>query len=149
MSEPTDFTGTPDADGHKDFTKNRKKAPTFTVGDNTYAATVGLPAMTMLGFAVKFGEMQVNTPIDQQVPVFTEIMDQLLEDDSAKIFRESMETKHPRNMIEIDQLQEIIEWLLGVFGLRPTQPLSPSAPGPDNPEPGTSLTGSTPVVELI
>lgn len=133
----------------RDFTKDRSKAPSFTIGDNVYTAVVGMPAQTMLDFAGAFGDMSQSTPVDEQLKVFTEILGSLLEDDSYRVFLDSMASKHPRNMVDFEQVQEVIEWLLGEFGMRPTQLSSLSATGPDGPEPGTNLTGSTPVVELI
>lgn len=148
--EPMDFTKpqTPD-DGIKDFTKDRGAPPAFRVGDHVYTAATGLPAQTVLDFATQFGALTTATPVAEQITVFAEILDQLLEDESAKTFRENMASKHPRNMIEFDQLESIIEYVMEKFGLRPTQPSSPSASGPELPDDGTSWTGSTPAVELI
>jgi hypothetical protein len=133
----------------RDFTKDRSAGHTFTVGENTYTAVAGLPAQSMLDFAGQFGGLTPATPVDEQLKVFSEILGALLEDDSYTVFREAMATKHPVNMIEFDQMEQIITWLLEEFGMRPTQPFSPSVTGPVSPDGGTNWTGSTPAVELI
>jgi hypothetical protein len=150
MSEPMDFTRPQDPDdGIQDFTKKRSAPTRFRVGGNVYTALVGLPSQTVLDFATQFGALTTATPVDQQVRVFAEILDQLLEEDSAKLLREMMRSKHPADMIEIDQLESIITYVIEKFGLRPTGPSSPSASGQELPDGGTNWTGSTPAVELI
>lgn len=133
----------------RDFTKDRAENHTFIVGDNTYTAVAGLPAQSMLDFAGKFSGLTPETPVDTQLEVFTEILGALLEDDSYTVFREAMATKDRQNMIEFDQMENIISWLLEEFGMRPTQPSSPSATGPVSPDGGINWTGSTPVAEYV
>jgi hypothetical protein len=52
--------------------------------------------------------------------------------------------KDRTNPVEIDQLSDIVLWLLEEYGLRPTQLSSNSSPGPENPASGTNSTDSTP-----
>lgn len=49
--------------------------------------------------------------------------------------------------IELDQVTEILEWVMGEYGLRPTKPSEDSSDGPSSPESGTNSTDSTSDVE--
>lgn len=45
--------------------------------------------------------------------------------------------------IELDQLTDVVEWVMGEYGLRPTEPASDSSPGQPNPAYGTNSTVPT------
>jgi len=127
----------------KDFSKKRAEAPSFTIGDHTYTGVVGLPADTVLAFTVRFGAMAAGTPVDQQIGAFKEILGSLLEPESFALLSEMTSSYDPVNMIEFDQLEQSISFLLEEFGLRPTTPSGPSAPGSDSPGSGIAWTDST------
>lgn len=131
-------------DGMKDYSKQREAFIPFRIGTNEYHAITGLPAQILLDFAAKFGSMETGvTPVAEQVQAFTEMLELVLEPDSMALFLENMKSTDTVNMIEIDQIDRVLTDLVEEYGLRPTQPSSPSADGPPSPEPGTSLTGSS------
>lgn len=133
----------------KDFSKERAPSIDFKIGRHEYHAVVGLPAQVMLDFVTKFGAITGHTPVDQQITAFSEILGMVLEDSSMELFRENMRSKDRVDMIEFDQLESVLTWLLEEYGLRPTELPSPSAPGQPDPEPGTNWTDSTPAVVSI
>jgi hypothetical protein len=51
--------------------------------------------------------------------------------------------------IELDQLPVILEWIMGEYGMRPTQSSADSSDGQSSPASGTNSTDSTSDVELI
>lgn len=127
----------------KDFSKDRTDIPEFKIGDNTYRGLAGLPAGILLGIATMFGEAMTEGDIGKQIDVFKGLVRDLLEDSSADLFLESMESKDLRNMIDLDQLQDALLYLMEVHGVRPTTPSTPLSPGLPSPESGIDWTGST------
>jgi hypothetical protein len=45
--------------------------------------------------------------------------------------------------IELDQVTEVLDYVMGEYGLRPTKPSEDSSPGQPSPESGTNSTDST------
>jgi hypothetical protein len=133
----------------KDFSKDRSEIPQFTIGDHTYTGLAGLPSGVMLKLASRFAGAQAVSDIGEQIATFREVIDQLLTDESATLFREMMESKDARNMVDFEQLEGAITWLMEVHGMRPMTLSEVSSLGPPNPESGTDWTGSTLAVESI
>jgi hypothetical protein len=127
----------------KDLSKKRGAAPRFRIGTRVYTGQVGLPADTVMDFTIRFGSMEAGTPVDQQIGAFKEILSELLEPESYRVLNEMTSSHDPADMIEFDQLEGAISYLLEAFGLRPTMPSDSSAPGPDSPGTGIAWTGST------
>jgi hypothetical protein len=121
----------------KDFTKKTEEK-TFRIDGDVFQAARAIPAEILAEFATKFSDV-ANTPTSSQFQVFAEALDLVLLPESYELIRRRMKDKE--NPVELDQLSDIIVWLLGEYGLRPTQPLSSSLDGQHNQESGTNLTG--------
>lgn len=125
----------------KDFSRKRKSIR-FQVDDDVFEATPAIPAEVLTSFAVKFSDVD-NLPAVERVSVLTEVLEMVLKTESFKLFRVRMNDRD--NPIELDQINEVIMWLMEQYGQRPTQPLSESQTGQRHPESGTNSQGSTSV----
>lgn len=125
----------------RDFSKKRKDI-TFRVDDDVFQAARGVPAEVLLDFATEFAGMETTATVDQQLKAFRSMLEVVLVPESLERFSQRMRDR--ANPIEIDQVEEIVTWLMEQYGLRPTEVPSSSPGGLSAPGPGTSLTGSTP-----
>ncbi|MFD8226846.1 hypothetical protein ACFV16_22040 [Streptomyces massasporeus] len=125
----------------RDFSKARKDI-SFRVDDDMFHAARGVPADVLLDFATEFQGMETTATIDVQLKAFRSMLEVVLLPESLKRFNERMRDRD--NPIEIDQVEDIVTWLMEEYGLRPTEPSSASPGGPSSPEPGTTSTASTP-----
>ncbi len=125
----------------RDFTKKRKDI-SFRVDDDLFHAARGVPADVLLDFATEFSSMDTTATVDQQLRAFRSMLEVVLLPESLERFTARMRDRE--NPIEIDQVEEIVTWLMEQYGLRPTEPSSASPSGPSGPGPGTTLTASTP-----
>lgn len=127
-----------------DFSKPRKRVA-FRIDDDVFEAPPAIPAMVLLDYAKRFNGVNTETEDpDLQMQIMVDLLKFILKPPSFERFVSRLsDVEEP---IELDQIQTSIEYLMGKYGLRPTQPPSTSAPGSDNPADGTSLTGNTPVV---
>jgi hypothetical protein len=125
----------------RDFSKKRTDI-FFRVDDDVFQAARGVPAEVLLGFATEFQNMDTTTTVDQQLKAFRALLDVVLMPESLERFNERMRDRE--NPIEIDQVEEIVTWLMEQYGLRPTEPSFSSPGGPPVPASGTSSTASTP-----
>lgn len=124
----------------RDFSKKRKDI-TFRVDDDVFQAARGVPAEVLLDFATEFAGTGTAATVDQQLKAFRSMLDVVLLPESLERFSARMRDR--ANPIEIDQVEDIVTWLMEQYGLRPTEVPSSSPGGPSAPGPGTSLTGST------
>jgi hypothetical protein len=125
----------------RDFSKARKDI-SFRVDDDMFHAARGIPAEVLLDFAAEFSSMETSATVDQQLKAFRSMLDVVLLPESLERFNARMRDR--ANPIEIDQVEEIVTWLMEQYGLRPTEPSSSSPAGPSVPGPGTTSTASTP-----
>jgi len=123
----------------KDFTKKRTPI-TFRVDEDTFEAAPAIPAEVLTDFAVKFADVE-SLPALKRVEALAEVLEMILKPASFELMKSRMKDKE--QPIEIDQLNDIIAWLMEQYGQRPTQPLPDSFPGRLNPESGTNLTETT------
>ena len=130
----------------KDFTKKRGDI-SFRVDDDVFHAAPGVPAEVLLDFATQFTGMGPGSPVDEQLKAFRGVFELVLLPESLERFNERMRDR--ANPIEIDQVEDIITWLMEQYGLRPTELPSGSPDGPQNPATGTTSTVITPGAELI
>ena len=130
----------------RDFTKKRDDI-SFRVDDDMFHAARGVPADVLMDFATQFSGMSLSTPVDEQLKAFRGVLELVLLPESLQLFNARMRDRE--NPIEIDQVEQIITWLMEKYGLRPTEPSSDSPPGQDGPVPGTTSTASTPDGVLI
>ncbi|MER7488714.1 hypothetical protein ABTY20_22975 [Streptomyces sp. NPDC126497] len=130
----------------RDFSKKRKDI-TFRVDDDVFQAARGVPAEVLLDFATEFAGMDTSATVDQQLKAFRSMLEVVLLPESLERFTARMRDRE--NPIEIDQVEDVVTWLMEQYGLRPTEAPSSSPDGRSVPGPGTSLTASTPGEVLI
>lgn len=131
----------------KDFSKQRKVIQ-FKIDEDVFWAHPVIPADTMIHFIQKFEGIDPEAKGSQEsIKALLETLETLLVPDSYKNFRARM--ADPERAIDIAQVNEVVEWVMGEYGMRPTQSSEPSSDGSSPPEPGTSSTESTPGVVSI
>lgn len=126
----------------KDFTVSDTNIE-FKNRGKTFEAYPDLPLDIMQNLG-KFKRMTKTLEEEGMEPVL-ELFDALLLPQSASLFRAEVKNKN----IGIKTLMGIIPWLLEQYGLRPTQPSSPSSTGLDDGETGTSFEDGALVSESI
>lgn len=127
----------------KDFTKARPDL-SFNIdrADGTpekFEAVPTIPGKVMLAMGSKMSAIQENEVPD--AALFDDVLDTLLTDESAERFKARMADK--ANPIDMDQFNQVMQWVMAEHGLRPTEPASSSSATSDSPESGTSSTAST------
>jgi hypothetical protein len=125
----------------RDFSKQRKDI-SFRVDDDVFHAARGVPAEVLLDFASEFAGMETSATVDQQLKAFRSMLEVVLVPQSLTRFNARMRDRE--NPIEIDQVEDIVTWLMEQYGLRPTELPSPSPAGQPGPVPGTTSMASTP-----
>lgn len=130
----------------KDFSQARPDV-TFQIDGDVFFAYPALPARVLVGFAMTFDGVSEDTPANEQMDAMLSILERALKPDSYRLFNER--TSSREKPIDLNQVNDVMEWMLGEYGLRPTKLPEPSSTGSESPGDGTSLTGSTPVVESI
>lgn len=132
----TETTG----EGMKDFT--RKRSPvTFRIDNDLFEAAAALPGETLVQFAKRFSDVGGTADTDRLNVILDALSMVLLPESAARFTKRFSDLENP---IELDQASDVIVWLLERYGLRPTQPSSSSATGPQSLESGTSLTDGQP-----
>lgn len=120
----------------KDFTRARERIE-FAIDGDLFEAAPALPGKTLTEFAKRFADIS-TTDLSDRLDVFADALSMVLLPDSNAMFQKRFEDL--ANPIELDQASEVIMWLLEQYGLRPTQPSSPSSSGPPSPASGTKST---------
>jgi hypothetical protein len=110
----------------KDFTKAKKRVQ-FQIDEDVFEAPSVLPIPTMQELARVTDKLKTATSSDETLGQVIGIFDVILLEASAKRMRERVASKE--EPVDIEQLTEIMLWLLEVYGLRPTTPSSPSSAG--------------------
>lgn len=129
----------------KSFTRERRPIE-FEIDDDKFDAVRAIPADTLMAMTAEFEAMDGENA-SESIKAMLTVLEQFLLPASFRTFRERMGSKEAP--IEFPQVSEVIFWLLEQYGMRPTPQSSDSADGLQLPEPGTSLTGSTPDVVSI
>jgi hypothetical protein len=138
----------------KDFTRQARVVQ-FTMDGDTFRGKPHLPAQVMIDFTLKVGQVEEESATPQQgFDTMMECLEMVLMPDSYKLFRSRM--KDPKTEtgpdaasapefvpIELDQVTEVLDYVMGEYGLRPTKPSEDSSPGQPSPESGTNSTDST------
>jgi hypothetical protein len=99
----------------RDFTKARKDI-SFRVDDDMFHAARGVPAEVLLDFATEFSSMETSATVDQQLKAFRSMLEVVLLPESLKRFTERMRDRE--NPIEIDQVEDIVTWLMEQYIVR-------------------------------
>lgn len=125
----------------KSFSRNRPPVR-FEIDGDVFTAPVGLPAGTLAEFGVRYASAANNTGIKEQFDALSSVLELVLLRESYERFTARL--TDPENPIDLEQLNQVIVWLLEQYGLRPTVPSSDSSSGSPGPASGTSLTGTAP-----
>lgn len=133
----------PVTEGIKDFSAP-KDPIRFKVDDDIFEASPEISAGLVIEFAEK-AEMFDKVNDEDLVPreilnILVNFFDDMLLPESAEAMARRMKDK--KNPIGLERLLSIFQWLLGEYGLRPTEPGSPSLDGSSSPDAGTNSTVS-------
>lgn len=124
----------------KDFTRKRERL-VFRIDDDTFEAATAIPGDMLTEFATRYADIG-SAPVEQQLAVMKDALSLvLLPESHAQFTKRLSDLEHP---IELEQTVEVVQWLMEVYGNRPTQPSSPSASGQPSPESGTNSTDAQP-----
>lgn len=129
----------------KDFSKERKSIE-FMIDGDRFDCVQAIPAKTLMDLTADFSAMDDEDPT-QAIKAMMVVLGQFLLPASFALFEQRMASQE--KPIEFPQVNDVIMWLLGEYGMRPTEQSSDSADGLPNPEPGTTSTGNTPDVVSI
>lgn len=126
----------------KDFTKAKKQVR-FRIDVDVFEAPSVLPIPVLQQLAgsadaLKAGGASSAETLDQVIGIF----DIILLDASAAKLRERIASKD--NPVDLEQLMDIMLWLLEVYGLRPTQESSDSSAGLPTETSGTPSAAGAP-----
>lgn len=110
-----------------------------------------LAAQTMIDFTLKAEKIdQENASQEEGLNMALEALGMVLMPDSFKMFKERMKEPAPDEAgseeyvpVELPQMMDILQWVMGEYGLRPTTSPSDSSDGPADPESGTNSTADT------
>ncbi len=131
----------------KDFSKARKSLQ-FKVDDDVFHAASAVPADTMIEFASGFTSMNPeNMNPAEIVAALRRVIEVVLQPQSLERFVQRM--KDPANPIDMEQLDNIVQWLFEEYGLRPTTEPSNSSGGGSLPVPGITSMANMPGVASI
>lgn len=120
----------------RDFTRKREQL-TFRIDNDVFEATPAIPGDLLTEFATRYSNIG-DAPVREQLNVMKDALSLVLLPESHARFTKRLSDLE--NPIELEQTVDVVQWLMEVYGKRPTQPSSPSADGPPNPEPGTNST---------
>jgi len=123
----------------KSFTKVRKELK-FEIDGDVFEAAPALPADTLMDFATQFEGMDENDGAKAQLAMVT-VLETVLVPESFQHFRARM--GDPQQPIELDQVNDVVQWIMSEYGMRPTLPSERSSDGSPSPESGTSSTENT------
>lgn len=126
----------------KDFSRPERRV-TFKVGSYEYEAVAAVPlglAFDMARISRTFGGDDSEAKLNSLWQFFDAA---LIGDGGQQIQKQAYDKTDP---LDMNQLMNIMQWLLEVYGLRPTEPSSISSTG--SRESGTSSTDGAPLAEL-
>lgn len=124
-------------DGIADFSKKRPN-PKFRVDDDLFEGARALPAGVALEF-VELADRWQGTDSKDALGLLSQLFELVLLPESHTRFTARLHDKD--NPIDIDQVGDIIIFLLEKYGFSPTEPSSSSSPGSENPDDGKNSTG--------
>lgn len=123
----------------KSFSKPRKSIR-FQIDDDVFHAAPAIPAETLVRLVSDWTNAQ-SEPLGAQYEGFRDLIGLVLLPPSFERFSARMASRE--DPIEIDQVSDVIVWLLGEYGLRPTKPSSDLSDGLPSPASGTGSMEST------
>lgn len=135
------LTVTPITEEMRDFSAPRTPI-TFRIDGDVFTAMPALPALTLIEFA-DTGERMWDGGEEDRSKLFAKLFRMCLTDESAERFVDRLTDR--TNPIDINQVNDVVDYLMERYGLRPTVPSGSSSAGSDSPDAGTRLTVPTPV----
>jgi hypothetical protein len=146
----------------KDFS-SKPRVVQFSVDGEVFRGRPYLPAQTMVDFTLRVEAMGDAASGSDGFNTMMESLEMVLMPDSFQRLKTRMKdpladlspeeaaviTELPYQPIELPQLDEIIKYLMGEYGMRPTQSSSDSSDGSPDPVSGTSSTAGTSGAVLI
>lgn len=132
--------------GVKDFSRPRKRI-LFQIDGDQFEAAVAVPAETFVELSLRYSDLGESDSWADNYKALTAALELVLIPDSYERLAARFADK--QRPIELDQIADIVLWLLEEYGLRPTQPSSDSSDGPSSPASGTSSTANTPAEASI
>lgn len=121
----------------KDFTPDHEDPPTFKVYANTYVCIPDIPIDALAAISSWNDEgLTTDAKMKMMVDFFADIM----RPESATLFRESVK-RGAENPIGVKTINQLVPWLLEVYGLRPTPESSESSDGSTDDD-GSSTDGA-------
>ncbi len=130
----------------KDFTR-QPRVIEFKIDQDIFRCHPRLPAQTLIDFTLEVEKMGDNMTSEQGIETMIGTLKMVLVPDSYTLFHDRM--KDPEVPIELDQANEIIQWIMGEYGLRPTEQPEASSNGLSGPASGMNSTGGSPAKESI
>jgi hypothetical protein len=127
----------------KDF--SRRVDVKFRIDDDVFYGVAGIPALDLLEFGALYQGLS-EEQLTAQPDTFKRIFQLTLDDRSAELFIGRMKSRE--KPISMEQVMDIMPWMMEKYGMRPTQPSSSSSTGSENPDDGTSSTVSAQQLEL-
>jgi hypothetical protein len=109
----------------KDFTPNAEDPPTFQVYGVRY---VCLPDIPLDALAEMSTISDADATSKERVEKMVEFIASIMEDESGDLFRVNVQ-RGSKTPVGVKTIQQLVPWLLEVYGLRPTQESSESSDG--------------------
>lgn len=111
---------------HKSFTRAKKREPvTFDLDGDTFECVRKMP-MSLTRKISKLTDVE-SSNVNSKLDLFMEILEGLMLDSSYELFNRRLSDK--TNPIDVEELSDIIEWLIEVYTGRPLEQSSDSVPG--------------------
>lgn len=129
----------------RDFTKQRREIK-FKIDDDVFEVAPALPAGVLMDFATDFQKLDKESGEDQKRSMMT-ILETVLVAGSYQRFTQRMQDR--LQPIDLEQVNDVIEWIMEEYGMRPTEPSEDSSGGQPGPASGTPSTENTPDVASI
>lgn len=130
--------------GPKDFSRKRT-SKIFTIDGETFEAAAAIPGEVFAEFTKRYASLGEDATWAESYEALRSALELVLLPDSYK--RLHARFKDLTQPVDLDQMADIVLWLMDEYGMRPTQPSSDSSDGSPGPESGTSSTESTPPEE--
>lgn len=130
----------------KDFSANAQPI-LFRIDGDIFEAPARIPAQVMLDFVEGFNQLGEKPDMKDQVGMMMGMIDLVLQPQSAELFRRRMGDRD--NPIDLEQVQDVLPWLMEQYGMRPTEPSDTSSDGQPSLEPGTDSTATSPAPASI
>ena len=122
----------------RDFTKSIEPLK-FRIGSDIFEATPLIPARQMLSLATTLEKFDERNP---DMGLFETLFNTVLRPGSRDRFIRRMDDSE--NPIDFEQVNQVIQWLMEQYGLRPIAPPPNSSDGSANRDGGNNSTAGAP-----